>query len=460
MGEELEKIFDALGHRVRRRVVEELGKRGSATYSELMKAAGVEDSGTFAFHLRKLLDLGLVRKNERGEYELTDLGMRAYSMIKFMQGELAAYPQPSTTPEIRTEVREPVVIADAVRFVLTRGLAESLRRSGHKIRIQRVTKVVVEPMPRELLEKVLETIEDCNVIEAPGELMDVVMARSRNVTMFRDLGKSRRTILEAGEWDKDLTKGLSKFTKNLASLGPRIATAVVASVVSSLPKIVGITSRLFGVVQESRIELPNDINKIDIHADASFVIVKPSTKAELVVRKRKNLGDATVDTHDGVLEIKADSVEVELRISVDKLEELRATCDASTLNVEDITIQSIVAKADASSVNLRKVTILKNLSAKLDASVLNIAARIEPMERSSIDISADAAVAHLNLSLPKDAKISINTLVYEASVIDARVDDRKVGLDYHEPGYDEASKKLTVKLDLESTAMKLRIKHE
>jgi len=400
MGEDLEKIFDALGHRIRRRVIEELGRRGSATYSELMKAAGVEDSGTFAFHLRKLLDLGLVRKNERGEYELTDLG------------------------------------------------------------IQRVTKVSIESMPRELLEEVLELIEDCSVVEAPSELMDVVMTKSRNVTIYRDLRTDRKVTLVAGKgWDRAISESLSRLTTQLASLGPRIASAVITSVMSSVPKIVETTSRLFGAVQESRIELPNNIKRINLNADTSFVIVKSSDRAELVVKKRGNVGEVSIDTHNEDLEVSIDTVEVELRIPP-HLEELRVTCDSSTLSVEDVMAQSIVLKADSSSINLRKVSISKKFSAWLDAAVLNASARVEPADQSIIDISANSTIIQLDVSLPRDAKVSVSSLVHESSVVDTEIDGTKVGLDYREPGYDEAPRKLSMKLDMEGSVLRAKVKHE
>ena len=52
--ESLDRVFQALSHPVRRRIIGMLAERGEASYSELMRACGVEDSGTFAFHLRRL----------------------------------------------------------------------------------------------------------------------------------------------------------------------------------------------------------------------------------------------------------------------------------------------------------------------------------------------------------------------------------------------------------------------
>ncbi len=459
MGEELEKIFDALGHRVRRRVVEELGKRGSATYSELMKAAGVEDSGTFAFHLRKLLDLGLVRKNERGEYVLTDLGMRAYSTIKVLQGELTAYPQPSAMPQDRAETGKPMVVSDVVRFVLTKNLAEELERSGRRIKVQRVTKLFVEPMPRELLSHVLDSIEDCTVVEAPRELMEIIVPRSRNVAVFRDLREGRVTFVSKGI-GAAIAESIGRLASRLATLGPRIALSTVSAIMESLPKFIEVVGRRSEVIEERRIELPTNIKCIKLFADSSSITIEPSDKPELIVRKRgKDVGEVGIDTLDGTLELTADTVEIKLLVPRD-LEEVRATCDSSAMKIEGVTISRIVMRADSSALSLSNVKILGVLFAELDSSVLNVSARIEPHTMSSVDISASAAAVKIRISVPPDAKVSISSLAHRCSAINAKVDGKSVGLDYREPGYDESQKKVSIKLDAEGTALALRIKHE
>ncbi len=91
---ELDVILQALAHPVRRRVIELLAENKGLSYSELMRLVGVEDSGTFGFHLRRLR--GLVRKNERGDYELTGLGLRAYKLLRLLRNR--AEPVPDKTP--------------------------------------------------------------------------------------------------------------------------------------------------------------------------------------------------------------------------------------------------------------------------------------------------------------------------------------------------------------------------
>lgn len=69
-----------LSNRIRREVIILLASEGPLTYSELMKKVGIEDSGTFGFHMRKMHRL--LKKNDMGEYELSELGLKAYDMLK------------------------------------------------------------------------------------------------------------------------------------------------------------------------------------------------------------------------------------------------------------------------------------------------------------------------------------------------------------------------------------------
>lgn len=448
MGEDLERIFDALGHRVRRKIVEELGKRGSATYSELMKASGVEDSGTFAFHLKKLLDLGIVRKNERGEYELTDLGKRAFSILKMLSSEVEVF---------RPGVERLVTVSDTTRYVLTREVAEKLRAEGRKLRIERVAKVVIESMPRELLESVLESIEDCSIVEAPSELMDIAMARSRGVTIFKDVSKSRRLYTPSKSWEREVSETLSKVMTQIASLGPRIASIVITSVTSSIPRIIEYVTKVFEEREAvERIEIPSDIKKISINANSSLIVVKRSDRAELVVKKRR--GDVRIDIQNSTLELGAEAARVMISIprSVD---ELRAVCNSSSLRIEGLELGSAVLEGDTSSLNIDRVRIGRKLVVWLNTSLFVANTIIDPANRGVVDVSSSISSVNLDISIPRSVRVSIHGISRSPSAIDIEVDGSRVGLDYREPGYEEATKKLDLRLDVDSTAMKARVTH-
>ena len=74
--EDLDLMFSALSHGARRAVVKNLGEQGVLSFSQLMEAAGIEETGTFGFHLKKTEPL--LEKLPDGRYKLSKLGEKAY----------------------------------------------------------------------------------------------------------------------------------------------------------------------------------------------------------------------------------------------------------------------------------------------------------------------------------------------------------------------------------------------
>lgn len=64
----------------RRRIVIELEDKGSLSYVDLMKSAGIESTGKMNYHLR-LLNV-LVTKNGSGHYQLTEKGKLASKLLR------------------------------------------------------------------------------------------------------------------------------------------------------------------------------------------------------------------------------------------------------------------------------------------------------------------------------------------------------------------------------------------
>ncbi len=79
-----ERVLRALSNEYRKRIVEYLYDNGSAGYSELMRAAGfgVGESGRFSYHLKKLVDTGLVKQLPDGRYALTSRGLRVAEIMR------------------------------------------------------------------------------------------------------------------------------------------------------------------------------------------------------------------------------------------------------------------------------------------------------------------------------------------------------------------------------------------
>ncbi len=77
-----DRIFQALAHRTRRIILRTLAEEGPQTYTSLLKRTGLT-TGTLNHHLEKMK--GLIVSN-RGMYELTDEGWRAYRAMVAVEG--------------------------------------------------------------------------------------------------------------------------------------------------------------------------------------------------------------------------------------------------------------------------------------------------------------------------------------------------------------------------------------
>lgn len=72
MGVDLESFSDILKHPIRRKIILTLNEGKNLSYSELMAAAEVTNTGKFNYHLKVLGDL--IEKDSNGRYNLTEKG--------------------------------------------------------------------------------------------------------------------------------------------------------------------------------------------------------------------------------------------------------------------------------------------------------------------------------------------------------------------------------------------------
>lgn len=77
---ETHAALEALANPIRRQVLQRLAV-GPAAFSDLMRAAGLDDSPKTSFHLRKLVDAGLLR-HEGERYSLTPRGEAAVGLLR------------------------------------------------------------------------------------------------------------------------------------------------------------------------------------------------------------------------------------------------------------------------------------------------------------------------------------------------------------------------------------------
>ncbi|MEB3787987.1 MAG: helix-turn-helix domain-containing protein [Desulfurococcales archaeon] len=156
---ELDEIFTALSHGLRRRIIALLaGSPNGLSYSELLRNTGVESS-MLSFHLKKLKHL--VERGDDGLYRLTGLGVKAASVLSCVQGDGGG--GGFTVSGI------PVfVVGDDV-------LLEAYRRGG--LEIEDAGAVIILESSRSLFKKAVKAIRRTVVVYTPAGLLEAVEAR-------------------------------------------------------------------------------------------------------------------------------------------------------------------------------------------------------------------------------------------------------------------------------------------
>jgi DNA-binding transcriptional ArsR family regulator len=102
-----ESIFKTLSNQKRRDILRFIGENKQATFTQIKKAAEIEDSSSVSYHLTTMQTL-VTQQNEK--YGLTDLGQEAYNLIV----KTNAYTTTSTVVNYLRKQLSLLIIANAI----------------------------------------------------------------------------------------------------------------------------------------------------------------------------------------------------------------------------------------------------------------------------------------------------------------------------------------------------------
>jgi len=159
--EKFDLVFQALSHKARRAVIKALGEKGSMTFTEMMSAAGIEETGTFGFHLKRLEPL--LEKTEMGKYRLSELGRLAYKLLSFAgKAELEEESKARTISGLPTYLidretleKAPIYVRDCDEVIVARDVDPELVRE----KLIGMRNITVVKVPKELYEHVIKKLE-------------------------------------------------------------------------------------------------------------------------------------------------------------------------------------------------------------------------------------------------------------------------------------------------------------
>ena len=83
--DEYDRIFSALKHTIRRQILLFLEHKGEASFAEIQKDQGIDDTGLLSYHLKELTPL--ITQSVRGRYSLSETGRASLTLFRKVEAE-------------------------------------------------------------------------------------------------------------------------------------------------------------------------------------------------------------------------------------------------------------------------------------------------------------------------------------------------------------------------------------
>ncbi len=386
---ELDKMIRSISHWARRRIILLLGTRGPMTYSELMREVGIEDSGTFAFHLRSLG--GLVEKTSDGRYKLTDKGMEVYRALKILLGEKPISKEKEQPVEKPSAEQLPLFIGNMGKCYITKEIVEEALRTNRKIVVQNCIKTVfdddIEP---DDLRRVLEKVEGVVVVEAPSRLHPIIGMRASRVLTFIDKAGRKAEIPDIG---KMIAEAVTRALEGGIKVVEKVATSV--PLVARRAREIKIMKQNPSQPYDLRLTL--DSSSITIYNGENLVLEgKIHDYEDPSIEVSDSEIDASIDSFRGRLELPSKPVtstilhvdSSSIKMNIDKLQgPLEATIDSSVLSIKINEADRLIGTINA------------------DSSKIELETEITRPGKNELKINIDSTYAGIKVKVPKDMKV-------------------------------------------------------
>jgi len=317
----MDRVFEVLGHRIRRAVIESIAERGPRSFTQLMDDADVKDTGTLTFHLRKMV--GFLRKNERGDYELTELGWKAYSVLKNLKGAREA--KPAEPIEVKREAvqesLEPqvVVLSGRIKVVIDRSLLELVKSRGKRLVVMDAIEVdIADDVDPKLFDEVVESIEDVVTVGAPESLKSLIELKCRDVASIDIRHRGPSTL-----------PGLGFIGDIVGSIASTVSS-IVESIVEPLASLGEVVSE--AASRDRRLvysESFTGVRGLSVDITGGYFKAVTARGGEARVSVYESLRDGkcryNVDLRDGILGVDASGCIVEVSIPEVELDVVEAS---------------------------------------------------------------------------------------------------------------------------------------
>ena len=433
---DIEKYLKALAHKVRRDIIKALAERGSLSYTELMRVTGVMDSGTFAFHIKMLQ--GLIEKDPAtGDYRLTDEGWRAYQALKILVSKERIEIEKSVE---KGQAKEKTIVklGELPELRFTYKLAEKLRREGKRALIRDVATLIIDDMPENLLDSVLEGIYDVDTVIVPSYLQHIVILKSKDVGY---IGESEPVGYTLSESIANMVKSaLATAMKGLAKAGIKPFSFIGRKIPVD-------------IVLDERLDRPD----IDLVIDTSSIKMeiaddKVSFKGEYgeggtaSLKVSDNKLSGVFDAASGILKLPRENNRIDLRI------------DTSSINGVIHAFNDVKANIDTSKIDLEIIGLM-NTNSFFNIDTSNGSLKIHYRRftgDSKLEFNIDTSSITIEIYVPKNIAIDASLIGGYGSI---EVNGFK-GKSYRDPNYPSAMARLSITVSAETSKVNVIIHRE
>ena len=433
---DIEKYLKALAHKVRRDIIKALAERGNLSYTELMRITGVMDSGTFAFHIKMLQ--GLIEKDPAtGDYRLTDEGWRAYQALKILVSKERIEIEKSVE---KGQAKEKTIVklGELPELRFSYKLAEKLRREGKRALIRDVATLIIDDMPENLLDSVLEGIYDVDTVIVPSYLQHIVILKSKDVGY----------IGESEPVGYTLSESIANMVKSA------LATAMKGLAKASIKPFSFIGRKIpVDIVLDERLDRPD----IDLVIDTSSIKMeiaddKVSFKGEYgeggtaSLKVSDNKLSGVFDAASGILKLPCENNRIDLRI------------DTSSINGVIHAFNDVKANIDTSKIDLEIIGLM-NTNSFFNIDTSNGSLKIHYRRftgDSKLELNIDTSSITIEIYVPKNIAIDASLIGDYGSI---EVNGFK-GKSYRDPNYPSAMARLSITVSAETSKVNVIIHRE
>ena len=443
-GEELDYILQVISNKLRRDIIRLIAEEGPISYTKLMKKTGVEDSGTFGFHIKKMRKL--LKKNDLGEYILNDTGLKAYKLIKDLE-------QKKKTEERKekSEEDEEIVISDKLSFEFDEAFARKLYEDGKKVIFTDIVTFTIYPMPPEIFDSVVKEISDCVTIYVPKEIENNLHLKANDVLTIKSY-----------EGEKPRRKGYRMFL-DLGFL-PSLLSNVMEGVFSALSKV-DLTNSFNKVKKEIYLENELDyVNNANLEISLSGGVLEITEGEKGYVRVWKTGSrepDIDIIHNDSTVKIEGENGYFEFILPANHTEKLHIDLNGGVTKVRMMNLSENIVELSGGYV-IEELESSKPLYSKININEGGVKSNIKLSKYlgdAKVEIDMDGGVCRNIIEVESDTRVLVKSSKL-GGISKIKLDKKDVSGDYMDEDFKDSSSKLYILSELKGGVSFIDIKRE